>query len=726
MAGKGSWNSPIYISDDEDEHDVAGQLMHPEFDSIPQTTSHHTQNQLTTVSHPVSTPMQMRPEPRSNLQKRKRDDTFTYPIPGPNRMRDNSGRDVGPSNAETKKARKRRRRLEREEAMVQSRAAQFLPSFSVLPFLPALNSWHPPPPVFNPYSLGMPAQPFPPNNMLYPEPGGYNPPPQYPTQPTSHTYAQPPPRYSGGLPQDRRHEPSAWVSSMAAGSHNPDLDFWDQYPPAPPPVEPSPPPPLPPPPPPRQAPPPPPPPRQATPPPPPPPPPAAVKAPVMKKPVSLIIGMNPDQDRHSKHGTFSHSPHAITSLPSNPPNGEAYIPNPARTIVMEQLPKTHRTRDFIKSWSKGACGAHPVYFAVDPPSAKALIEFATAELARKAWASPKLGGVTGPPIKGKPRADLIRVWWYRVDGVGAGAGVGEIEEGEIEGDAAEREVSVPPESTSSPTLKRETKKERKARLAREREAKTSKPGAPATFDTVATPAVDEEMVDALPYSDSPPPPVQDSYALPPPAYPTPAWPADPSWNGGVLSTASSLPSAPFRPPLPPQASLENQWQARYPPSRRPEWGDYDGFNPSSAAAASNGAPSFRPDLLLPPSLPPPPVPLNSGVAEMDVDAADMELETPASATFPFSFPFLRGPRTRPSPRASPPPASARAVIIIIIVAALHAPHANAHTTPARRCGALAAASLYACDAAARAARDEECAEGAELCEALARGAAQGP
>ncbi|KAJ7669518.1 hypothetical protein DFH06DRAFT_1469097 [Mycena polygramma] len=148
-----------------------------------------------------------------------------------------------------------------------------------------------------------------------------------------------------------------------------------------------------------------------TPPPPPPPPPAAAtaaKVTAPKKPVSLIIGMNPDKDRHSKHGTFHPSPHAITSLPSNP-DGSAYIPNPARTLVMEQLPKTHRTREFIKSWSKGACGAHPVYFAVDPPSAKALVEFATAELARKAWGSPKLGGVSGPPVKGKPRADWV--WW---------------------------------------------------------------------------------------------------------------------------------------------------------------------------------------------------------------------------------------------------------------------------------------------------------------------------
>lgn len=56
MASKGSCSSPIYISDDEDENDVAGQLAYTELDSTPQNTPHHTQNQLITVSEPVYTP----------------------------------------------------------------------------------------------------------------------------------------------------------------------------------------------------------------------------------------------------------------------------------------------------------------------------------------------------------------------------------------------------------------------------------------------------------------------------------------------------------------------------------------------------------------------------------------------------------------------------------------------------------------------------------------------
>ena len=178
-----------------------------------------------------------------------------------------------------------------------------------------------------------------------------------------------------------------------------------------------------------------------------------------------IIGMKPDQDPNSKHGIF-HIP-VSTQDAGSTSKKKFYLPNPACTLVMEQLPKTHRTAEFINKWSKTACGAHPVHLSIDGQGGKALIEFSTRELARKAWGSPKLGsafaGLKSHQLKGKPREDLIKVWWYRVDGVGAGSGVGEIEEGEIEGDAAAKELDMPP--------KKETKKERKARLAKEREQK---------------------------------------------------------------------------------------------------------------------------------------------------------------------------------------------------------------------------------------------------------------
>ncbi|KAH9478616.1 hypothetical protein JR316_0009073 [Psilocybe cubensis] len=263
---------------------------------------------------------------------------------------------------------------------------------------------------------------------------------------------KPPPPQKPPQPSQKPHPPPPSTS---------------QKPPPPPPSQ-KPPPPPPsqkPPPPPAQKPPPPPPQPSQKPPPPPPPPSQKPYVP----PLVVPIGMQPDLDPNSKHGSFQIT--AATKdvgAEAKKKRKDQYIPNPARTLVMEQLPKQHRQPEFINRWSRGACGAVPVHLFIDGPRGKALIEFATAELARKAWGSPKLGvgfaQLKPHQLKGKPREDLIKVWWYRVEGVGAGAGVGEIEEGEIEGDAAEKEPDVS-------VAKKETKKERKARLAREREEK---------------------------------------------------------------------------------------------------------------------------------------------------------------------------------------------------------------------------------------------------------------
>jgi hypothetical protein len=183
-------------------------------------------------------------------------------------------------------------------------------------------------------------------------------------------------------------------------------------------------------------------------------------------PPQTTIGMKPDQDPNSKHGIFQLTSATKEAGTDMKKKGPLYMPNPARTLVMEQLPKSHRNPDFINSWSRRACSALPVHMFIDGPGGKALIEFATAELARKAWASPKLASTHAHQVKGKPREDLIKVWWYRVDGVGAGSGVGEIEEGEIEGDAIEKDADQ--------LFKKETKKEKKARLAKEREEKRVK------------------------------------------------------------------------------------------------------------------------------------------------------------------------------------------------------------------------------------------------------------
>ena len=182
-------------------------------------------------------------------------------------------------------------------------------------------------------------------------------------------------------------------------------------------------------------------------------------------PPQTTIGMKPDQDPYSKHGIFQLTFATKEAGMDVRKKGPLYMPNPARTLVMEQLPKSHRNPDFINSWSRRACSALPVHMFIDVPGGKALIEFTTAELARKAWASPKLASTHAHKVKGKSREDLIKVWWYRVDGVGAGSGVGEIEEGEIEGDAIEKDADQ--------LFKKETK-EKKARLAKEREEKRVK------------------------------------------------------------------------------------------------------------------------------------------------------------------------------------------------------------------------------------------------------------
>ena len=382
-------------------------------------------------------------------KKRKRTNSLTSqdtPVAGPS-----NGRHPHPSLVnrlslpESKNARKRRRRAERQ-AQEEARLKNInwnIPTFelSAPPHIPSFSSTstshsRPTPVAFNPYRYGAE------DVTMY---DNYQPP-----------SISPPP-----LPPPSTAKSLDWVSSMAMAAGNDpgeELSSWSplstlvpppstspNLPPAA--IQPDPPPPTP----------------------SPLPPPQIIHALPPKPPPPPVppIGMMPDQDPNSKHGTFNISSFTKEAGTDMKKRNSQYIPNPARTLVMEQLPKTDRHPDFINKWSRSACGFSPVHMFIDAPAGKALIEFATAELARKAWASPKLGnahaGLKSHQLKGKPREDLIKVWWYRVDGVGAGAGVGEIEEGEIEGDAADKEVETLP--------KKETKKERKARLAKEREKK---------------------------------------------------------------------------------------------------------------------------------------------------------------------------------------------------------------------------------------------------------------
>ncbi|KAG5642366.1 hypothetical protein DXG03_002963 [Asterophora parasitica] len=290
-------------------------------------------------------------------------------------------------------------------------------------------------------------------------------------------------------------------------------------------------------------------------------------APVSNATVAGSIGMKPEQDASSKHGLFK-----ILPTTSSTGGGAAYIPNPARTLVMEQLPKSYRNTDWVNAWSKSACGAYPVRSSIDPSAAKALVEFATAELARKAWGSPRLGaslvGLKTHQLKGRPREDLIKAWWYRVDGVGANAGVGEIEEGEIEGDAGEKEVEV--------LAKKETKKERKARLAKERQEKqaalqASKPAAPPVVVQALASPISSHGISGM----------QSAPAATPVALSSTFHPHIPPHAGHSYSSAISPTSNPVPPPivplqqppqrtlLQPQSPLDTQWRPKHELPKKP-------------------------------------------------------------------------------------------------------------------------------------------------------------
>ena len=144
---------------------------------------------------------------------------------------------------------------------------------------------------------------------------------------------------------------------------------------------------------------------------------------------------------------------------------------------------------------------------------------------------PQLGaanmGLSLHQLKGKPREDQIKVWWYRVDGVGAGAGVGEIEEGEIEDDVMTgetKEVVVEQQHEQQEQPKTETKKEKKARLAKEREEKKRvKKRKQALQQQQISPPVQESHKPMQNFSSLPaspfPPALSASWTQPPPLAP---------------------------------------------------------------------------------------------------------------------------------------------------------------------------------------------------------------
>lgn len=171
------------------------------------------------------------------------------------------------------------------------------------------------------------------------------------------------------------------------------------------------------------------------------------------------IGLPPDPDPNSKRGLFKIPDSAIDK------DKKPYIPTPACTLVLERLPKAHKSPEYVKNWARSVCGSFPAKVIIDNASSKALVEFASSEEARKAWESPQLGvalkGLKPHQLKDKPREDLIQAYWYRVDGISAG--VGELEEGEIEVSGQKR-----PEERPSKKQKRRLDRERRDREERAR------------------------------------------------------------------------------------------------------------------------------------------------------------------------------------------------------------------------------------------------------------------
>ncbi|KAK7462822.1 hypothetical protein VKT23_007401 [Stygiomarasmius scandens] len=329
-----------------------------------------------------------------------------------------------------------------------------------------------------------------------------------------------------------------------------------------------------------------------------------------KPPPSNVIGMPIERDPDGKRGSFKITQSTI--FEAQPSVTFPHVPHPPKTLIMEQLPKTHRTFSFVQSWCEKACGSSPSFYAIEASAAKALVELPSVALAKKAWGSPKLGkglsGLNSVQLKGKPREDLIRVWWYQPPSPEPVFVRKELEEGEIEDEAAVDDVTP-----------RETKKERKARLAKaqkeEKAKKREKARAAAealqkekaqaqaqtrtiTPSTSSTSTYSLPSLYSDPYDPSMPimmPPMYMPLQYPPNPPPPPP-PLQPTWF--VPPMPSSLPP-PLPPPLP---ESHSHWHS---PPGDPYFdvgmGDYDD-------------------------------PINVDDDTMDIDDLDMDLSSPVETT----------------------------------------------------------------------------------------------
>ena len=91
-------------------------------------------------------------------------------------------------------------------------------------------------------------------------------------------------------------------------------------------------------------------------------------------------------DDKAAHGSFDLTqPHL-----DPPPPPKVAPPIPAHTLVLGQIPKKFRTRDFVRSWAKRFGNALRV--VVDARAGKALVEWGSPALAEAAFTSLRLRG----------------------------------------------------------------------------------------------------------------------------------------------------------------------------------------------------------------------------------------------------------------------------------------------------------------------------------------------
>ena len=168
------------------------------------------------------------------------------------------------------------------------------------------------------------------------------------------------------------------------------------------------------------------------------------------------IGRGPEADPLSTHGAYS--------KPVVPP------PNPSCTLVLDAIPPRFRSAAWLETWAANASLLPAARVDIDSKKGKGLVEFPDAVTARKAFNSKQLRG------KGR---HSIKAWWYRASGAASAAalqtvlnnGAGELEDGEILEISASEAVEC-----TAPSPKRLTRKQKKKQKNLDTTQRLNQPG----------------------------------------------------------------------------------------------------------------------------------------------------------------------------------------------------------------------------------------------------------